>query len=434
MKYSLKAILFLAFAAAAVVLVHREERRDTFDTYNRAFLDWLVGNAWSRIDPSQVTLLRVNPAELEDDNLDPRLDWAIILRGLESFDPKSVAIVPALVWDTEDQLAEGALNKRVVLMPRMALGATFGPPGEGTPNLDASAFSVLTDITGDTGKLPVVRHVVALPDPELLVNGVAAFTQIELEEETASGPNGISMPLLAKVGDQVVPSFILQVIMNQEGIAPDNVKVVLEGQRPIIRLGKHTIPVGPDGQFTVYHGMKGRFPSLEFSALALAASPFEAVAEKLRRASQETLDSLRSNAVVIGFDGENLREFTLPTGEAIPRAELLAMGIATIQTGRHITYWPTVFRYASWGLLAALGLFLFRGGRGRVVMGSVAVLLLYAALSMAVFQTSLSWSPPWPALAICAVLLVLGLLLPGPKRKLAPVATPEGEGKTSAAA
>ncbi|RFC42495.1 MAG: hypothetical protein DVB23_003066 [Verrucomicrobia bacterium] len=421
MNYSLKATLFLVFAAVSIVLIEREDQRKTFDPYNRSFLDWLVGNAWTRIAPSQVTLLRVNPKELEQDNLDPRLDWAIILRSLETFDPKSVAIVPSLNWDKPDQLAEGALNKRVISMPPLTLGATFGAPGQGAPNLDVSKMTALTDLTGDLSQLPVVRNIVAMPDPELLANGKAAFTQIELNEETASGPNGIRFPLLAKVGDKVVPSFVLQVIMHQEDIPADQVKVILEGPRPIIRLGKHTVPVDRDGCFTVYHGMKGSFPSLEFSSLALAASPFEEVAEKLRKASKESIESLRTNAVIIGYDQEEMKEFALPTGERISRAELIAMAVATIQTGRHITYWPDLFRYASWALLAVLGLALFRARRFRVFSGALAILLLYGGVSIAIFQTSLSWTPPWSALGICAVLLVLGILLPSPKRKLSPI-------------
>ncbi len=423
MNYSLKATLFLVFAAVAVVLIDREDQRKTFDRYNRSFLDWLVGNAWTRIAPSQVTLLRVNPMELEQDNLDPRLDWAIVLRSLEAFDPKSVAIVPSLNWDKPDQLAEGALNKRVISMPPLTLGATFGAPGEGQPNLDTTGMTVLTDLTGDLSKLPVVRNIVAMPDSELMANGKAAFTQIELTEETASGPNGIRFPLLAKIGDKVVPSFVLQVIMNQEDIPADQVKVILEGTRPMIRIGPHSVPVDLDGCFTVYHGMKGSFPSIEFSSLALAASPFEEVAEKLRKASKDSLESLRTNAVIIGYDQDEMKEFALPTGERISRAELIAMAVATIQTGRHITYWPNLFRYASWGVLAVLGLGLFQWRRFRVVSGAFATLLLYGGVSIGVFQTSLSWTPPWPALGICAVLLVLGILLPSPRRKLAPVSS-----------
>jgi CHASE2 domain-containing sensor protein len=167
--------------------------------------------------------------------------------------------------------------------------------------------------------------------------------------------------------------------------------------------------------------MKGSFPAIEFSSLALAASPFEQVAEKLRQASKDSLESLRSNAVVIGYDQDEVKEFALPTGERISRAELLAMAVATIQTGRHITYWPDPFRYASWGVLAALGLGLFRWRRFRVISGALAVVLLYGGISIGIFQTALSWTPPWPALGICAVMLVLGIVLPSPRRKLAPI-------------
>jgi hypothetical protein len=66
---------------------------------------------------------------------------------------------------------------------------------------------------------------------------------------------------------------------------------------------------------------------------------------------------------------------------------------------------------------------LFQWRRFRVVSGAFATLLLYGGVSIGVFQTSLSWTPPWPALGICAVLLVLGILLPSPRRKLAPVSS-----------
>jgi len=181
------------------------------------------------------------------------------------------------------------------------------------------------------------------------------------------------LPLLAKLGDKIVPSFVLQVIMNQEEIAPDKIKVILEGPRPVIRLGAHTIPVDRDGCFTVYHGMKGSFPSIEFSSLALAASPSSKKSlGKLRRASKDSLESLRTNAVIIGYDQEALQEFALPTGDKVSRSELIAMAVATIQTGRHITYWPALFRYASWIALAGLGLGLFRWRRFRVVSGAFA--------------------------------------------------------------
>tara|TARA_R110002096_G_scaffold376724_1_gene570450 strand:- start:4043 stop:5305 length:1263 start_codon:yes stop_codon:yes gene_type:complete len=411
MKYPIKVAIFLVLATIAVVLIEREEGRNSLQALNQGYLDWLVGNASGKIEDPAVTFLRVDKDELDEHNLDPRLDWAIILKGLEEFEPKAVGIVPALDWEGDDVLAKGALKKRVNLMPRMVLGSILGPAaGEGGEDPAISKFASFQNVSGDQSALPTAKKVIALPDEDLLSNGDPAFTHIDLSEQPESSPNGIRVPLLAKLGDKVVPSFVLASILAYEGVTTDDVQVNL-GRN--IRIANHyKIPIDKGGYFTVYHGMRGIYPNINSTSLTLAVSQFEDLTQELRESSQATLDTLKTNTIVIGYDQETEHRFELPTGSKISLAELQAMAIATVQSGRHITHWPLVGRILSFIALTAVGAFMLKGSRFRGIIGGLLALLLYAIISLLTFQTSLSWTPPVAAIAVCIVLTILGVILP----------------------
>lgn len=412
MKYPIKVAIFVVLAAIAVVLIEREESRNSLQALNQGYLDWLVGNASGKIEDPAVTFLRVDKDELDEHNLDPRLDWAIILKGLETFEPKAVGIVPALDWESDDILAKGALKKQVNLMPQMVLGSILGPSaGEGGEEDAAiSAFSSFKNVSGDQSALPTAQKVMALPDEDLLSNGEPAFTHIDLSEQPEASPNGIRVPLLAKLGDKVVPSFVLASILAFEGVTTDEVEVNLG--RNIKVADRHKIPIDKAGYFTVYHGMRGIYPNINSTSLTLAVSQFEDLTQELRESSQATLDTLKTNTIVVGYDQETEHRFELPTGTKISLAELQAMAIATVQSGRHITHWPLVGRILSFIALAAVGAFMLKGSKFRGVIGGFLALLLYAIISLLTFQTSLSWTPPVAAIAVCLVLTILGIILP----------------------
>ncbi len=411
MKYPIKVAIFGLLAALAVVLIEREERRNSLRPVNQGFLDWLVGNASAKIENPAVTFLRVDKNELDQHKLDPRLNWAVILEGLKRFEPQSVAIVPALAWEGDDELAKNGLKKRINLMPKMVLGSVLGPTaGEGAATGDAGRFLALENVSGDASQLPTAPAVAIMPDPDLVSNGQPAFTHIDLNDQVSSGPNGIRVPLLAKLGDKVVASFVLATILAHDGLSPADVQVELGRS---IKVGeRYKIPIDEAGYFTVYHGMRGIYPNINSTSLTLAVSQFEDLTQELRNASQETLETLRQNAIVIGFDQESEHRFELPTGDKISLAELQAMAVATIQSGRHVTYWPFPLRIASFGVLALLGLFFLKGGKFRAFGGGLLAALLYAIVCMLTFQTSLSWTPPIGAIAVCLILALLGLILP----------------------
>ena len=439
MKYPLVAVIFLVTGSASSLLLLQSEESSLFRPWNQAFLDKLVATtapetapmklltrsklvskgATHRRNEAGVTFLRIRPADFEKGKLNPRLDWAILLNSLLKFKPRAAGIVPPLRWDDRDVLTEGALAKQVKQMPPMVLGAILSPsqPGAAQPNLAAS-FSSLDRITGDRSHLLQASQVAAMPDDELLINGKPGFTHIELQKELSGGPNGLRFPLICRLGDRVVPSFPLQLVMSREGLLPDDVQIQLDGPRPQIQIGdKHSIPVDSTGCLAIHPSLTRAFPLIDFASLALAASDFQDVAAQLRDATKDDLDSLGKNTVAIGFDDESLQEFPLPSGEKVSRAHLLSMAVAAIQSGFVVTSWPKGVRLLFLLSLLIIGMLVLTLPRWLSACAGLFAGVAYLGMTWFLFQQSLVWAPPWPALMLCLVMSAVGAALPRKNRK-----------------
>lgn len=420
MKFPLLAAIFVVTGSLAVLFLLPAEHSERFRPWNQRYLDQLVSLRTAAPKDPGVTYLRVRPADFEKGDLAPRLDWAILMNSLLNFSPQAAGIVPPLRWDDTDVLTEGALAKQIKRMPAMALGAILSPSSpDSAQEKQAASFLSLERVTGDRSQLLAARQVSAMPDDELLINGKPGFTRIELQKDLGSGPNGLRMPLVCRLGDRVVPSFALQLVMLRQGLLPGDVAIHLDGSPPSIQLGdRQTIPIDSSGCLEVHHSLARAFPQIDFASLALAVSPFQEVAQELRKATQEELESLRKNAVVIGFDDSSLQEFPLPSSEKISLAQLLTMAVASIQSGYHLTNWETPLHYGSLGAVALLGLLLLALPRWGSAFAGLALAALYLAASWYLFQQSLSWTPPWAALMLCLLSTLIGAAFPRkPRRK-----------------
>ena len=104
MSYLPKAILFVLICAAAAFFVNREDERGGLADLNRTYVDWLLGNSKEQLRPPSVTLLKI---ERTDEAIFQRwppgpIDYSIMLRRLAIYDPKVVAVEPALRWAEAD--------------------------------------------------------------------------------------------------------------------------------------------------------------------------------------------------------------------------------------------------------------------------------------------------------------------------------------------
>ena len=114
--------------------------------------------------------------------------------------------------------------------------------------------------------------------------------------------------------------------------------------------------------------------------------------------------------VVLGLNDEPSRVVPIGKGETISRAELFALAIATIQSGRYIEKLPPPVRWAVWGGIVLLGLWLIRFPRQRAFSLALLAVLIYFIANMLLFQSTPRWIPPGAPLALLAVVLLAALI------------------------
>ena len=413
MNYLPKAILFLLICAAAAFFVKREDDRGGLATANRTYVDWLIGNSREQIRTPSVTLLTVDDSEEPIFQSWPPgpIDYSIMLRRLALYDPKVVAVEPVLQWE---ETAPGELeilrsaglgfDRGQLLLGAVLQWNTAAPEPKGsTLNL----LRPLPNVAGDLDKIPEFTTVSQLPDPRLTAVGASAgFTQIDLGEGTIGG-SSLLVPLLARVGDIVVPSFVLLAAMLELDAAPADVEVQL-GDSITIK-GDLVIPIDPSGALNVFAGLRATLPVRDANILVWdPADEGGGAGGGLGKAERE---ALASRVVLLGMDDENSRTIPAGRGKKVSRAELFALAIATIQSGRYLEKVSPATEWITWAVLVGIGLLLLRMHRKRAFGLALLLVLLFLIANLLFFQSTQSWLPPAVPLALLACIILGALTL-----------------------
>ncbi len=222
----------------------------------------------------------------------------------------------------------------------------------------------------------------------------------------------------------------------------DQVVVKLDDGKPRVRIGEALeVPIAADGTFLVPSrsglaaAMKGvtrdadgkpkeveYLTSLTVDELAYTGEANDEVAKRILASFQSRFDSLKENLVVIGFDRTADRRITTETGETLSETSLIARAIATIQSGRHIHWWPSWARWFAVALVVVLAAILFRLPRAKFIPATFVALLAFFAVKVLVFSATLAWTPPFVVMSLFALILVIGLIIPGAPAKSTPKA------------
>jgi hypothetical protein len=428
MRYRLT--LFLVFGAVLIGLGEwnlRQGGSGFAAGLDRWWLEFCVANARDQISDPAVSLVAI------DDEYKPAIgealsqaDYAAVFGFVGKFEPRAAAFEPNPVFDESlaiNQITFELLKEASLTLPPLTLGAV-AENGQAPQNpAEEPKFPALTAVEGDASQITPLTRVVAAPNPQLLANGTPAFTAIELAGTSAG--EGRTLPLLARQGDQVVPSFIVHALAGFAGVALDQVVVKLPPAVPsgVIEVGdRHRIPIDARGRMKLYEQSgigEGFHPTVSAFHLALTGEEDETI-RKLLTDQEKEFESLRQNLVVIGRDRtEDRRESLVGYSKPLSRADLLTRAIAIIQSGRYIEWWPQWARLLSVAAIVVFALVVFRGSRARVIVWGLIGAFLWFGVSMMVFKSTLAWSPPFAPLALFALLLVIGIILPQPKAKAA---------------
>ncbi|NNE91068.1 MAG: CHASE2 domain-containing protein [Verrucomicrobiales bacterium] len=461
MRYRL--ITFLVFGAILVGIGEwdlRNREIAPIQSFNAGWLEFCVGNAGDKISDPAVTFIRINddyePLDLglgtgASEDADAvksltRLDYATILAALAKLNPKAVAFAPTPMFDEKSMFNQTdiePLKEAALPLPRLALGALVSD-AEGDPNFPHS-YPALS-FEGDASTLREIKRTVRLPDSQLLVNGDAAFTIFE-NDRPVDENGDIRTTLVARQGETVVPSFALRAIASAARIPLDGIQVTLDGPKSKIQLGEAMeIPISPDGTFKlpVNAGVHPRmtssrrnengdlvenhhFTTLTVDQLHYTGQSEDEVAKRLLAEFQPQFDSIQNNLVLIGFDRSLDRQISLPDGTKISPSGLFARTVATIQSGRFISWWPTWARWAAILGIVVLAMWLFRYRRSKAVIFGGISALIFLGICVGIFNLTLSWTPPFVLFSLLGLIILISAILPSPSEAAEKSGEEDGE-------
>lgn len=441
---------YLTFAIFGLLLIIigewdlRARRTTPLTKLNEFWLEFCVGNAGDKIRNPAVTLIRIDdgyePLRIGDEETVThegrlsRLDFATILGFVGKMDPRSVAFLPTPTFDESlvlNQTDIVPLKDAAMQLPKLTVATTVSNDGEQAKEATPLRYPALK-FDGDAADILTFTRTVSYPEPQILQNGTPAFRAIESARDLV-GENSIRVPLVAKRGDEIAPSLVLAAVASHAGVALEEIVVKLDGSRPVIQVGEtYTIPVASDGTMSVpshsgvTNPMKSfsrsddgdlvesyHFTSLTADELAYTGEADDEVAKRILANYQTRFASLKENLVVIGFDRTADRRITTANGEILSETTLLARAIAVIQSGRHIEWWPTWVRWLSILVIAGIAAYLFKLPRNKFLPVALIALLLFFAAQVFLFSQTLTWNPPFVGMSLFALLLVIGLVIPG---------------------
>jgi len=440
---------FLTFTVFGLLLIVigewdlRARKTTPLTKLNDFWLEFCVGNAGDAIRNPAISLVRIDdgyePLRIGEDETVAndgrlsRLDFATILGFIGKMNPRSVAFLPTPTFDENlvlNQTDIVPLKDAAMQLPKLTVATTISNDGVQAKETVPLVYPTLK-LEGEAGDILTFTRTVAYPDPQIIQNGIPAFRVIESARDLI-GEKSIRVPLVAKRGDAITPSLILAAVANHAGVPLDQIIVKLDGRKSIIQVGEaYKIPVAADGtMFLPPHSgvttsMKSfsraddgsleesyHFTSLTVDELAYTGEAEDEVAKRILANYRTKFDSLKENLVVIGFDRTADRRITTAKGEILSETTLLARAMAVIQSGRHIEWWPGWARLLSVIIIAGIAAYLFKLPRQRFLPIALVAVLLFFAAQVIIFSTTLTWNPPFVAMSLFGLLLVIGMVIP----------------------
>jgi hypothetical protein len=384
---------FLILVLVVGLLLLRESQQSPLRALDEGFTDLLASYSETPAKKRSLTLV-----EIDDPSLQAHpwpwnpLDFALFFQAANTLHAGTAAAAEVLNWEPtpersglpakqEPKLAQyrTLLREHLLRTPKCLLGAYLGFPRDPQIIPPLQEVPRLERVQGDIRLIPEFTNVAFQSEPELQLALPCGF--LNLPE--APGRHR-TIPLLLRYRGQVVPAFALQAILLSEKLTLEDVSVEMGVK---IRLGGLLeIPIDTRGEMRVHFGApKNRcgFEDFLLSSSQLDAGDKPAIAQ----------EKFTGKLLLLARTDTPSQTLKLGPGHRGAPGELLAAGIATIQSRLFLKSPPTAFGFLLVGL-AMLGAWMSpRCTPIRVTMAALVSLGIYAALAAAAF-TAQQWALP----------------------------------------
>ena len=397
-----KTIIFIALSLLALLLVKREQKEGSFLESERQYVNWLIDTKKQKKETSSITLLALDNSEdsvLQDWPPSP-LDFAVMLNNLKKYNPGLIAIEPSLEFpNSPDGLVETlrttCLNFKKDSLLFSAI-CQMDQSVNSTKDKGKKFFDVLKNVNGNTKSIPEFTKTTSMPDQRFAAMGIPiAFTAIDLTQKN-SEINQYKFPLIAKVGNEIIPSFVLKALMLETNTSPDQVLVNL-GEKITLNENK-IIPIDAGGHVEIYPALQKELPKEKINLLTTPSNEL----------SEKSKSSLNNRIILIG--NNNVKNITFRNDDFISNAEFMALAISTIQSGLFISELSPTKEFIIWMIIIILGALIINTKSSKALPRIGLLIIIYLSFNMILFQSNGQWVSPIIPVAFFIIIALISLV------------------------
>ena len=397
-----KTIIFIALSLLALLLVKREQKEGSFLESERQYVNWLIDTKKQKKETSSITLLALDNSEdsvLQDWPPSP-LDFAVMLNNLKKYNPGLIAIEPSLEFpNSPDGLIETlrttCLNFKKDSLLFSAI-CQMDQSVNSTKDKGKKFFDVLKNVNGNTKSIPEFTKTTSMPDQRFAAMGIPiAFTAIDLTQKN-SEINQYKFPLIAKVGNEIIPSFVLKALMLETNTSPDQVLVTL-GEKITLNENK-IIPIDAGGHVEIYPALQKELPKEKINLLTTPSNEL----------SEKSKSSLNNRIILIG--NNNVKNITFRNDDFISNAEFMALAISTIQSGLFISELSPTKEFIIWMIIIILGALIINTKSSKALPRIGLLIIIYLSFNMILFQSNGQWVSPIIPVAFFIIIALISLV------------------------
>jgi adenylate cyclase len=359
-------------------------------------VDWRFQSRESGDPPADPRVLLVGIGQHSLNRLGKWEDWtrevhALFLDRLSLRPPRVVAYDFFFSEPSKDPANDEAFAGMMEFFPGAITGAVANdtqPDAAPYPHPAIGKTQPLGRVLGDRSGL------VRAPSGDVPIARFAESSWTGFVNSPPSGVDGIrrKVPLVVEFGGKIYPSFVLQILMQMEGLAPDHVEVVI-GES--VRLSKgngaeRLIPIDEKGFMNLNYRGKSAFAPIDYVGLMEWLTEFESTGTW-----PESRPPVEGQIVLVGQMAEGLTDFgPTPFAAREPLVLVQAVALNNILQGDHLRLIPLWQVLLGWLPLAWATLGLLRNA-SVTWSATVPVLLvaIYALAAFYLFHTK-SWQLP----------------------------------------
>lgn len=372
----------LALLASLGWWLDRGHQAGRFQKADEQFLDFLVANSRDRFEKttpagaeSPVVLVKMRVADQQEyAGWPPRpLDWRMVFKGLQAFDPSVLVVPETLNWGNPPPEFTREAADALLPFPGVVLGieaqlATDPAAPAFLGGLD-DALPRFEKTGGESKNVPVLGALIIAPD-ELL----RRQAEIGVNLMRKNGDQTL-LPYVVQEGGRLRPTVLAQALARASGTPYLTHRLLLGPGAGAYLANGGFVPLLPDGEMTI--DTKQAVP--EVDALHLMTPD---LAGAVTDADRRNLG--RGKVIVIGTDDD--------AGGGIAR--LHAQALARVLAMPRIQILPIHAQWIVWAFAAGAGFWLvFRVPRRKALVRGLGLIFAVLVICFLAFQSALIWCP-----------------------------------------